>query len=148
MNATGQAPILSLASVRVSFDGLAVLDDLDFSMERGELRFLIGPNGAGKTTMLDIITGRTRPASGEVIYDGGTDLTRTKEYELAKLGIARKFQTPAVFGSLTVLENLDVEVATGKTSITRFSLVPSDEVQAKMSVMSAVGSAVAAGPSW
>src|SRR5437773_4468210 len=77
-------------------------------MEQGELRFLIGPNGAGKTTMLDIITGRTRPTSGHVIYDGAVDLTRKKEYELAKLGIARKFQTPAVFGSLTVQENLVV----------------------------------------
>jgi urea transport system ATP-binding protein len=77
-------------------------------MERGELRFLIGPNGAGKTTMLDVITGRTRPRAGAMTYDGDIDLTRKKEHELAKLGIARKFQTPAAFASLTVYENLEV----------------------------------------
>lgn len=108
MNGSSSGPVLSLSSVCVSFDGLAVLDALDFSMEQGELRFLIGPNGAGKTTMLDVITGRTRPASGTVIYDGVVDLVRMKEHQLAGLGIARKFQTPAVFGSLSVFENLEV----------------------------------------
>ncbi|HEY3116804.1 MAG TPA: urea ABC transporter ATP-binding protein UrtD [Chloroflexota bacterium] len=110
MNGSEDATVLSLSSVRVSFDGLAVLDGLDFSMQRGELRFLIGPNGAGKTTMLDVISGRTRPLSGKLIYDGAIDLTHKKEHELAKLGIARKFQTPSVFGSLTVFENLEVAV--------------------------------------
>jgi len=119
MNGAGSPPILALSSVCVSFDGLAVLDELDFSMERGELRFLIGPNGAGKTTMLDVITGRTRPASGSVIYQGVVDVVHKQEHELARLGIARKFQTPAVFGSLTIYENL--EVALGfKQTLPRF----------------------------
>lgn len=127
-------PVLSLSSVRVSFDGLAVLDGLDFAMERGELRFLIGPNGAGKTTMLDVITARTRPASGSVIYDGAVDLTHKKEHELAKLGIARKFQTPAVFGSLTVFENL--EVALGfKQGWPRFFRALSDPEQERIAAV-------------
>ncbi len=102
--------VLELAGVHVSFDGLAVLDGLDFSMEVGELRFLIGPNGAGKTTMLDVITGRTRPASGSAIYNQVVDVTHRGEHELVQLGIGRKFQTPAVFRSLTVFENLEVAV--------------------------------------
>lgn len=115
MNQSAPPPILSLSSVCVSFDGLPVLDELDFSMEPGELRFLIGPNGAGKTTMLDVITGRTRPASGSVIYEGIVDVVRKREYELARLGMARKFQTPSVFGSLTVYENLEVALGFRQT---------------------------------
>ena len=53
--------ILSVVGLTVSFDGFVVLDSLDFSLSRGELRFLIGPNGAGKTTLLDLITGKTKP---------------------------------------------------------------------------------------
>jgi urea transport system ATP-binding protein len=100
--------VLDLDHVSVSFDGLAVLDELTFSMEAGELRFLIGPNGAGKTTMLDVITGRTRPKSGKVTYNGVVDTAHRKEYELVQLGIGRKFQTPAVFRSLTCYENIEV----------------------------------------
>jgi len=100
--------VLQLVGVSVAFDGLAVLDDLDFSMDVGETRFLIGPNGAGKTTMLDVITGRTRPAQGFVTYDEIVDVRARTEHQLVRLGIGRKFQTPAVFRSLTVYENLAV----------------------------------------
>jgi urea transport system ATP-binding protein len=100
--------VLQLVDVSVSFDGLAVLDGLDFSMDAGEMRFLIGPNGAGKTTMLDVITARTRPARGFVVYDEIVDVRQRAEHELVRLGLARKFQTPAVFRSLTVYENLVV----------------------------------------
>jgi urea transport system ATP-binding protein len=100
--------VLDLYAVSVSFDGLAVLDELEFSMDKGEIRFLIGPNGAGKTTMLDVITARTRPQHGSVTYDGIVDVTQRKEHELVRLGIGRKFQTPTVFRSLTVYQNLEV----------------------------------------
>lgn len=103
-------PVLALAGVSVAFDGLTVLDRLDFALAPGELRFLIGPNGAGKTTLLDVITGKTRPAAGRVVFEGRIDLTRREEHEIAQLGIGRKFQTPAVFGSLTVFENLAVAI--------------------------------------
>ena len=103
--------ILELSGVTLAFDGFTVLDHLDFTIGYGELRFLIGPNGAGKTTMVDVITGRTRPDAGRVIFDGRIDVTRYSEHELVRLGIARKFQTPAVFASLSVFDN--VEVAAG-----------------------------------
>jgi len=100
--------VLQLDGVCVSFDGLAVLDELDFSMDTGELRFLIGPNGAGKTTLLDVITARTRPSRGFAQYNEVVDVLERSEHELVQLGIGRKFQTPAVCQSLTVYQNLEV----------------------------------------
>jgi urea transport system ATP-binding protein len=98
---------LELRDVVVGFDGLTVLDHLSLALARGETRFIIGPNGAGKTTLLDVITGRTRPHAGAVRFEG-RDLTRLQEHQVARLGIGRKFQTPTVFPSLTVLQNLEV----------------------------------------
>jgi urea transport system ATP-binding protein len=76
------------------------------------MRAIIGPNGAGKTTMMDIITGKTRPDAGEVLFDGGTvDLTRLDEAAIANLGIGRKFQKPTVFESHTVYDNIMLALA-------------------------------------
>ena len=102
--------ILSVEGLTVSFDGFVVLDSLDFNLAHGELRFLIGPNGAGKTTLLDLITGKTRPSRGKILFDGETDMTKLREHDLVKLGIGRKFQTPSVFASLTVYENMEVAI--------------------------------------
>lgn len=102
--------ILDVQQVSVEFDGFKVLNNLDFSMEQGELRFLIGPNGAGKTTLLDIITGKARPTSGKVIYNEDQNINRLYEHERVRVGISRKFQTPSVFGSLTVRENLETAI--------------------------------------
>ncbi|MEL6948308.1 MAG: urea ABC transporter ATP-binding protein UrtD, partial [Pseudomonadota bacterium] len=74
--------------------------------ERGEMRAIIGPNGAGKTTMMDIITGKTRPDEGDVIFDGSIDLTKHDESAIAKIGVGRKFQKPTVFESHTVEDNI------------------------------------------
>jgi urea transport system ATP-binding protein len=100
--------ILYLDGVSVSFDGFKVLNSLSFVIEPGELRAIIGPNGAGKTTMMDIITGKTRPDSGEVFFNGTIDLTQKDEAEIAQLGIGRKFQKPTVFESHTVWDNLEL----------------------------------------
>ena len=77
--------ILSVEGLTVSFDGFTGLDNLDFSLEQGELRFIIGPNGAGKTTLLDLITGKTKPDRGKILFNGGTDLTRRQEHERVRL---------------------------------------------------------------
>jgi urea transport system ATP-binding protein len=97
--------ILYLNGVSVSFDGFCAINDLSLVLDRGEMRAIIGPNGAGKTTMMDIVTGKTRPDSGEVFFDG-TDLTRHDEAEIAMMGIGRKFQKPTVFESHTIEDNL------------------------------------------
>jgi urea transport system ATP-binding protein len=102
--------ILKVDEVTVQFGGFKALTDLSFSMERGELRVVIGPNGAGKTTLLDVITGKTRPRSGRVYFQPNEqarlDITSMAEQQIARLGVGRKFQTPNVFKTLTVLENL------------------------------------------
>lgn len=99
--------ILDVQNVSVTFDGFTVLDQLNFSMGYGELRFLIGPNGAGKTTLLDIITGKTQPTKGRVIFDTTIDVSQHSEYEIVQKGIGRKFQTPSIFSTLTVYENIE-----------------------------------------
>lgn len=98
--------LLYLDGVKVSFDGYKALRGLSFVIAPGEMRAIIGPNGAGKTTMMDVITGKTRPDEGEVLFGGTTDLTELDEATIAELGIGRKFQKPTVFESQTVRDNL------------------------------------------
>jgi len=100
--------LLYLDGVSVSFDGFRALNKLSFFVEPGEMRAIIGPNGAGKTTMMDVVTGKTRPDTGEVVFDGVNDLTKLDESEIAVLGIGRKFQKPTVFNSHTVFDNLEL----------------------------------------
>ena len=88
------------------FDGFHAINNLSLTLEPGEMRAIIGPNGAGKTTMMDIITGKTKPDEGDVLFDGMTDLTRLDETRIAELGIGRKFQKPTVFESQTIEDNL------------------------------------------
>ena len=97
---------LSLNGVSRSFDGFKAINDLSLHVEKGELRAIIGPNGAGKTTMMDIITGKTRPDEGEVLWNQSVDLTQTDEADSARLGIGRKFQKPTVFETQTVWDNI------------------------------------------
>jgi urea transport system ATP-binding protein len=99
--------ILSVEKLTIAFDGFTVLDNLDFSIGYGEMRFLIGPNGAGKTTLLDVITGKSKANDGSVTFDGDLDLSRHSEHGVVKLGIGRKFQTPSVYNSLTIFQNLE-----------------------------------------
>ena len=101
---------LYLDGVSVSFDGFKAINDLSLTIDPGEMRAIIGPNGAGKTTMMDIITGKTRPDTGEVFFNGVIDLTGEDEASIAELGIGRKFQKPTVFESHTVWDNLELSL--------------------------------------
>src|SRR5262249_59548474 len=98
--------LLYLDGVTVSFDGFRALNKLSLAVAPGEMRAIIGPNGAGKTTMMDVITGKTRPDDGDVLFDGAHDLTKLDEAEIAELGIGRKFQKPTVFESHGVEDNV------------------------------------------
>ena len=99
--------LLYLDGISVSFDGFRALNALSFLIEPGEMRAVIGPNGAGKTTMMDVVTGKTRPNSGDVYFEQGAyDLSKLDETEIAALGIGRKFQKPTVFEMHTVEDNL------------------------------------------
>ncbi len=95
----------------VSFDGFKALNNLSLVMAPGEMRAVIGPNGAGKTTMMDVITGKTRPDEGRVVFGRDTDLTRLDEPAIAALGIGRKFQKPTVFEPHSVWDNLLLALA-------------------------------------
>ena len=110
------APVLYLDGVSVSFDGFKALNALSFYVDPGEMRAIIGPNGAGKTTMMDVITGKTRPDEGQVVFQGMTDLTRLDETAIAQLGIGRKFQKPSVFENHTVFDNLELALKADKTA--------------------------------
>ena len=100
--------MLYLDGVSVAFDGFKAINNLSIIVRPTEMLAIIGPNGAGKTTMMDIITGKTRPDAGDVMFDGRTDLTKLDEAAIANLGIGRKFQKPTVFESHTVWDNLEM----------------------------------------
>jgi urea transport system ATP-binding protein len=94
-------------NVKVLFDGFKALDIDAFSVKENELRVVIGPNGAGKTTLCDVISGKTKATEGH-IYFGKTETTYLSENEISAMGVGRKFQTPTVFDSLTVFENMEL----------------------------------------
>jgi urea transport system ATP-binding protein len=103
--------LLYLDGVTVTFDGFRALNALSLTLNEGEMRAVIGPNGAGKTTMMDVITGKTRPDTGKVLFSKDVDLTRLDEPAIASLGIGRKFQKPTVFEPHTVWDNLLLALA-------------------------------------
>ncbi|MGL5874429.1 MAG: urea ABC transporter ATP-binding protein UrtD [Xenococcaceae cyanobacterium] len=105
--------IVETRNLTVSFDGFKAINQLNFSIDTGELRVIIGPNGAGKTTFLDLITGKTQPTEGQVLFKG-LDIKKRSEDEVARLGVGRKFQTPRVYLNLTARENLDLACNTKK----------------------------------
>ncbi|MEA2117871.1 urea ABC transporter ATP-binding protein UrtD [Halovibrio sp. HP20-50] len=107
-------PILYMEDVTVSFDGFKAINNLNLTIDDGELRCIIGPNGAGKTTLMDIITGKTRPNEGSVWFGSRHNLLHMNEPDIASLGIGRKFQKPTVFEALSVFENLELAMAADK----------------------------------
>ncbi|MCF3652392.1 urea ABC transporter ATP-binding protein UrtD [Synoicihabitans lomoniglobus] len=98
-------PILNVEDVSKSYDGFKAISGLNFYLFKGELRTVIGPNGAGKSTFFDLITGRAKPDVGKIEF-GDHDLTQLNEFQINRLGIGRKFQTPSVYSNHTVWENL------------------------------------------
>ena len=132
--------ILALEGVSKTFDGFKAINDLSFYMDEGELRVIIGPNGAGKSTMLDIITGRTRPDRGKVEFGGNVDLTGLNEYQINRIGIGRKFQTPSVYIDHTVFENIWLSLE-GRRSVwsTLFSRVSAPQRERIQEVLDTVG---------
>ena len=102
VNGTG---VLEVKNMSRRFGGLVAVDDVSFSVQKGEIFGLIGPNGAGKTTLFNIITGLTPPSSGRLFYKGA-DITGQRPFQIAARGIARTFQNIRLFGNLTARENV------------------------------------------
>jgi len=105
--------LLFLYGITAVFDGFKALDLSALGILHNELRVIIGPNGAGKSTMCDVITGKTRPASGKVWF-ADQEITHLEEPDIVTLGIGRKFQTPTVFDSLTVYQNMELSLPGGR----------------------------------
>ncbi|WP_147111026.1 urea ABC transporter ATP-binding protein UrtD [Tateyamaria sp. syn59] len=99
--------LLEVSGVSVSFDGFKAINNLTFQIGEAEMRAVIGPNGAGKTTFMDIVTGKTRPDEGHVLWgEKSQSLLSMSESQIAQAGVGRKFQRPTVFEDQTVAENL------------------------------------------
>jgi branched-chain amino acid transport system ATP-binding protein len=103
----GDGPVLEVDALRVQYGNVVALNDVTFSVQRGELMGLIGPNGAGKTTLIDALTAYTRPTSGEVVFEGAA-ARGVRPHRLARRGLIRTFQSVELFDDLTVQENLAV----------------------------------------
>src|SRR5467141_1083951 len=105
---TAAAPdevLLAVAGVSKRFGGVRAVEEVSIAVRRGEIASIIGPNGAGKTSLLNMISGFYRPDSGSITYEG-RDITHSRPAQIAKLGIARTFQNIALFGGMTVLDNI------------------------------------------
>ncbi len=100
-------PLLRLEDISVVFDGFKALEIDTLEIEYHELRVIIGPNGAGKTTLCDVVSGKTRLTTGRIYFEDCL-ISGLNESDIARRGIGRKFQTPTVFDSLTVYENMEL----------------------------------------
>lgn len=103
--------LLEVSGVSVTFDGFRAINNLSFDIGPAEMRAIIGPNGAGKTTFMDIVTGKTKPDEGRVLWgERSISLLKLSESQIAQAGIGRKFQRPTVFEDQLVSENLMMAV--------------------------------------
>ncbi len=98
-------PILEIKEVGKEFGGLHALDGVNCAIPEGQIKAIIGPNGAGKTTLFNCLTGVDRPTRGSVIFEGKS-ISGLQPYEIAKAGLARTWQTIALFDHMTALENV------------------------------------------
>ncbi|MEL7300375.1 MAG: urea ABC transporter ATP-binding protein UrtD [Pseudomonadota bacterium] len=124
--------LLEVNGVSVSFDGFKAINNLSFNIGAAELRAVIGPNGAGKTTFMDIITGKTRPDAGSVLWgEKSLSLLKLSESRIAQEGVGRKFQRPTVFEDQTVSANLFLALkkARGPFAVLRFRPSAADEAR-------------------
>ena len=110
--------LLEVNGISVSFDGFKAINDLSFSIGYNELRAIIGPNGAGKTTFMDIVTGKTKPDNGTVLWgEKNLSLLRLNEAQIVETGISRKFQKPTLIETQTVFENLLLSLRKSRTPL-------------------------------
>ena len=122
--------LLQVDNISVAFDGFKAINGLSFDIGHAELRAIIGPNGAGKTTFMDIVTGKTRPDTGDVRWGAkNISLIRKSESKIAQLGIGRKFQKPTTFEAQTVYENLLMALANKRNpfAVLRYTESPEDK---------------------
>ena len=128
-------PILQTFSISKSFGGIRALNDVSLTLKKGEILGLIGPNGAGKTTLFNIIAGKYKPTSGQIVYydkdtDTDIDITNLGPSKISKLGIARTFQIVQVFNNLSVIENVLAGALFGQNKIMEYDKALEDAFKA------------------
>lgn len=124
--------LLEVKKLSVEFNGFKAFTDVNMKIYDGELRVIIGPNGAGKTTFMDLVTGKTTPTSGKVIFDG-VDITGKSTAQITgKYHIGRKFQSPNVFDNMTVRENIEIAMEGCNTMVKCIFFRKSREFQNKV----------------
>lgn len=101
-------PILEVKTLSRYFGGLAALNNLNLTIQEGEIRGIIGPNGAGKTTLFNVISGVFRPTSGQIFCKGDRRIDGLSSSKIAKMGIVRTFQRTAIYHDFTVLKNVSI----------------------------------------
>ncbi len=128
--------LLEVSGVTVSFDGFRAINNLSFRIADAEMRAVIGPNGAGKTTFMDIVTGKTKPDEGRVLWgEKSVSLLKMSEAKIAQAGVGRKFQKPTVFEDQTVQENLLMALKKPRGWLPVLSYRPSEDDLAKVATL-------------
>jgi len=105
--------ILNVEKVSKDFGGIRALNNVSFTLEKGELSSIIGPNGAGKTTLFNVLTGHLEKSSGRVIFKD-EDISELQPYEIVRKGIGRSFQLLNLFQRMTVFENIQTAILAGR----------------------------------
>ncbi|PRX34960.1 branched-chain amino acid transport system ATP-binding protein [Meinhardsimonia xiamenensis] len=123
--------ILEVKNVSKSFGGLKALRDVNLSVAEHSVHAIIGPNGAGKSTLLNVLVGKLVPDTGSVMFDGQSLLGR-KPYEINQMGISRVFQTPEIFGDLTVIENVMIPCFAKRDGVFRMHAFETVENEAEI----------------
>lgn len=102
-------PLLTARGLKRYYGGLRAVDDVDFTLEAGEIRAIIGPNGAGKTTFVSLLSGRTTPTAGAITF-AGEDVTRLPAFRRVERGIAYTFQITNIYKTMSVADNVRMAV--------------------------------------
>ena len=124
---TESAQAIYVSGLNVSFGAFSVLKNLSWLVNFGEVKGVIGPNGAGKTTLLDALTGKTEYQSGDIFVRGRHNIKDANEPVIARLGLGRKFQKPSIFSGLSVFENLEIALRSGKAILQSINQLTSHE---------------------
>lgn len=123
---------LEIKNLTVEFNGIRAVDEVNLSIEKGEIRVIIGPNGAGKTTIIDMITGKTKPTYGSIKIDGDNIAGKPSHIISGVYKIGRKFQGPNVFDNMTVYENIEVALSGYSTLGRTFTYRRTKQVREKI----------------
>ena len=130
--------LLEVSGVSVTFDGFKAINNLSFQIGDAELRAVIGPNGAGKTTFMDIVTGKTKPDEGRVLWgEKSQSLLKMSESQIAQAGVGRKFQRPTVFEDQSVFDNLMMALKKPRSPFSVLSFRPSSADAEKVEELAA-----------